>query len=362
MHYSLNYLVDDRKELDLYKTIRFMQKILTLFIVLILAFGTSCRKRNGCTNECASNFSSAKNDDGSCEFVKPVIDYTSHFVNNCKPPYGVNFHTAVNNISCKVKYDWSFGDGGTSSEQYPYHIFTASGSYLITLRTTNETEVTTKQFNIVLDTLQAIVSQFYYTGTNNNYHIPAKVTFSNTSQFAGTFSWNFGDGFTSTNVDPEHIYTVPGTYTVTLKSSCGSKEANYTKTITILPKPTIIALTKLKVSKGKQILSSDKGTPIYLEMLYDNSSKMFSKAYLFKTYPMVWQFPTDIATGTYKASDIFLDPDFLSFRIWLDEITANDLLLFDANVDFKYLSDRYYPMIVNWDNNGYAIEATLNYQ
>ncbi len=42
------------------------------------------------------------------------------------------------------------------------------------------------------------------------------VTFTNTSQNAATYSWAFGDGETSTEVNPVHTYTALGTFTVTL--------------------------------------------------------------------------------------------------------------------------------------------------
>lgn len=339
-----------------------MHKILVFFIALVLTFSLSCKKRKGCTNECASNYSNAKNDDGSCEFVKPIIDYTSHFVNNCKPPYGVNFYTNVNNVSCKVKYEWNFGDGTTSLEQYPYHIYTTSGTYSVTAKAINETEETTKTFTVILDTLQSLVSQFNVSSNNDNYHIPAKVNFTNYSQFAGTFLWDFGDGTTSNSIAPSHIYTTAGTYTVSLKSSCGLKEANYTKTVTILPKPVLIALTQLRVTKGAQVLSSDKGTPLYMEMQYDNTNRMFSQIFLYKSYPVSWTFPNDIFSGSYKVTDAFLSADFLTFRVWLDEITATDRLLQSVNVDYKFLTDNYFPKKVIWNSNEYGVEATLDYQ
>ena len=45
---------------------------------------------------------------------------------------------------------------------------------------------------------------------------PGSYSFGNNSQGANFFLWDFGDGTTSTEFEPSHLYTTPGTYTVTL--------------------------------------------------------------------------------------------------------------------------------------------------
>ncbi|MGB5048678.1 MAG: PKD domain-containing protein, partial [Caldilineaceae bacterium] len=47
------------------------------------------------------------------------------------------------------------------------------------------------------------------------------VQFNNTSIGATTSYWDFGDGSSSTAVNPSHVYTTPGTYTITLAVSNG---------------------------------------------------------------------------------------------------------------------------------------------
>jgi len=46
-----------------------------------------------------------------------------------------------------------------------------------------------------------------------------EVAFSNTSTDADTYAWDFGDGATSTEMNPVHIYKTSGTYTATLVAS-----------------------------------------------------------------------------------------------------------------------------------------------
>lgn len=51
---------------------------------------------------------------------------------------------------------------------------------------------------------------------------PSTFLFYNNSSNAGTYLWDFGDGTTSTAVDPIHTYTALGNYTVSLIASGGS--------------------------------------------------------------------------------------------------------------------------------------------
>ena len=57
--------------------------------------------------------------------------------------------------------------------------------------------------------------------------VPHMVNFTNLSTNATSYEWDFGDGTTSTDVNPSHLYTEAGTYTVTLFADggdCGSDE------------------------------------------------------------------------------------------------------------------------------------------
>ena len=60
----------------------------------------------------------------------------------------------------------------------------------------------------------AVTSGFTYTITDQG-----TVTFINTSEEARTYIWDFGDGDSSTEINPVKSYAASGTYTVTLKAS-----------------------------------------------------------------------------------------------------------------------------------------------
>jgi hypothetical protein len=76
-----------------------------------------------------------------------------------------------------------------------------------------------------------------FTATPTRGAPPLTVQFTNTS--AGDFTtsqWDFGDGATSTEVNPSHTYTVPGTYAVTLTVGDGAETSTITKPAYIVAK------------------------------------------------------------------------------------------------------------------------------
>ena len=60
-----------------------------------------------------------------------------------------------------------------------------------------------------------------------------KVNFTNFSQNATSYTWDFGDTNTSTEESPSHTYAAAGDYTVTLSASNGTTSAERSETITI---------------------------------------------------------------------------------------------------------------------------------
>ncbi len=76
-----------------------------------------------------------------------------------------------------------------------------------------------------------------FTGTPTTILERESVTFTNNSQYAATYLWNFGDGETSTEMNPVHTYMTPGTYTVTLRveNTLGNDTKTRTNYITVNP-------------------------------------------------------------------------------------------------------------------------------
>jgi len=63
------------------------------------------------------------------------------------------------------------------------------------------------------DPVKNPIASFQYAISETNF---LEVTFTNYSQNATSYDWNFGDGKTSTEANPVHLYDGPGNYTVVL--------------------------------------------------------------------------------------------------------------------------------------------------
>lgn len=123
--------------------------------------------------------------------------------------------TFSNNSKDASKYSWDFGDGKSSTEKDPTHTYASNGTYKVTLKATNDSKSASTSKDI-------LVNDGVDTGVQLGFNSSIdylSVTFSNTSLNADTYSWDFGDGKSSTEKNPTHAYIKNGTYTVKLTGS-----------------------------------------------------------------------------------------------------------------------------------------------
>lgn len=128
-------------------------------------------------------------------------------------------------------WSWSFGDGGTSTLENPTYTYAVNGTYTVCLTATNIAGANTSCENVVIDSYLAPVVDFSYSGDPT-------VSFVDESLNSPTsWSWNFGDGGTSTLENPTHTFLADGTYNVCLTatnatgSNTGCQDVNITSYI-----------------------------------------------------------------------------------------------------------------------------------
>lgn len=117
------------------------------------------------------------------------------------------------------EYFWQFGDGGSSIEESPSHLYGSTGQYNASVEVT-DTFGCSEICDVVVD---IILPPYVYAGFDTvvvSTCGSTEVTFTDTSQGNPVdWYWDFGDGVTSTLQNPTHTFTGVGPYTVTLAAS-----------------------------------------------------------------------------------------------------------------------------------------------
>ena len=91
---------------------------------------------------------------------------------------------------------------------------------------------------------------------DEKYEVDDEITFlANCSENGFRYSWTFGDGNSSEEKNPEHIYTSSGTYTVELKVySKKNKSFNSDfRTVTIKDRPVSVVITSIVLSSFPEL-------------------------------------------------------------------------------------------------------------
>ena len=181
--------------------------------------------------------------------VTGCINTNFCFINQTIPGYGFNCSTITS-------YSWNFGDGTTSTQANPCHVYTVPGTYIVSLSAANLCSTTNFTDTICIEappvsafTLSAITgcAPFSLSTTNNSSTLttcgPATYTWLVTyvsSVCAPTpGSWSFTGGSNQNSLNPTMIFNNPGTYNITLRVQNACATVQTTQTITVKTVPAI---------------------------------------------------------------------------------------------------------------------------
>lgn len=140
----------------------------------------------------------------------PIAKILSDF--SCEDKFRRNF-TGDRSIGADT-YLWDFGDGSTSAQANPSHVYGSVGAYMVVLKVYNVRtgceSVREKRIIIadehadfrVSDSVLCKYAPFHFTALNNGY--------------VSQYQWDFGDGVAGTGSSVTHAYTLSGNYSVSL--------------------------------------------------------------------------------------------------------------------------------------------------
>lgn len=156
------------------------------------------------------------------------------------PYYGdvgesIQFTGSVSGGTAPYYYQWDFGDGSISDEQNPTYAYSEPSppaGYPITLYVIDSTGTNGQ------DQTRAHITGDLIADADGPYFgsVGESIQFTGSASGGTTpysFSWDFGDGSTSTEQNPTHSYTVEGEYTVILTVTDDDKTDSDSTTATI---------------------------------------------------------------------------------------------------------------------------------
>lgn len=110
---------------------------------------------------------------------------------------------------------WQFGDGTSSTEQSPVHVYAVAGRYVVSLKTTSPAGYAATTTKTIVAAAPA-VANFAIASTFGSTVVFMNASTAMDSTAANPIFWDFGDNTTSTVSSPTHQFPAFGNYTVKL--------------------------------------------------------------------------------------------------------------------------------------------------
>jgi PKD repeat protein len=119
-----------------------------------------------------------------------------------------------------IAYLWDFGDGSTTSnEQNPLHTYLKAGDFTVKLKVTDNENATGNATAVIKSKVNQL-PKAYATANATQGVRPFAVTFTgrgtDSDGTIASYFWDFGDGKTSNDQNPQHVFAAVKTYPVKL--------------------------------------------------------------------------------------------------------------------------------------------------
>ncbi len=197
----------------------------------------------------------------------PVVNFD--VTNTCQ---GTQVHfndlTQTNGAGSIKGWAWNFGDGASGSNDFsvlqnPEHTYQTTGTYQVSLTVSSANGCSSTLVKTVVITNAPLVDFSF-----DNHCVASSIQFTHSPGMdmanISALNWSFGDGITSTQADPQHLYNNPGDYIVTLKiTNTSGCENTISHNITILPAPVAnFSIDAPACSKYKVSFTDQSSAPI----------------------------------------------------------------------------------------------------
>jgi gliding motility-associated-like protein len=158
----------------------------------------------------------------------PVLDFEYNPASGCVP-LTVNF-TNKSKYADPATYAWQFGaNQGTSHATNPSYTYYEPGIYSVTLSASNSAgEISNITKQLIIEVYDKPAARFDV--KPRQIQFPGGKLYTDNQSFDATsYYWDFGDGTSSTDFEPQHVYTYEGVFTISLIASNVERCADTTK-------------------------------------------------------------------------------------------------------------------------------------
>ncbi|MDQ1275771.1 MAG: PGF-pre-PGF protein, partial [Euryarchaeota archaeon] len=182
--------------------------------------------------------------------ILPVANFNSN-VTSGNAPLSVQF---TDTSQYATGWEWDFENDGTvdSSVQNPVHVYTAAGTYTVSLTASNVNGTASKTAKIIVsEQSKPIVPVANFTANTTQGYAPLAVQFTDTSQYATGISWDFNnDGLADASSGTiVYVYTASGQYKVNLTASNANGTNSKSMTITVYaPSQPVLPIANFKAN------------------------------------------------------------------------------------------------------------------
>ncbi|HEX6428913.1 MAG TPA: PKD domain-containing protein [Niastella sp.] len=172
---------------------------------------------------------------------KPVAAFAPDTPAGCVP-FTVTFNNQSQNTDAWL---WNFGDGYTSNSQSPSFTYNSTGEYSVTLIASSQGKCSDTLVKTNLIQVKTYPEASFTVSPVENVPIElhlANFVFTSNSYNTASYTWDFGDGTTSSQANPSHQYQYPGDYTVTLHAinDIGCEDTAVLQFLKIIPDKVLI--------------------------------------------------------------------------------------------------------------------------
>jgi PKD repeat protein len=168
---------------------------------------------------------------GTQQPVPPMANFSANPTSGTAP-LNVQFTDLSEHAT---SYYWNFGDGANSTLKNPVHTYSTNGTYTVNLTVSNSYGTSSKIATINVSRPVPVPPMANFSANPTSGNVPLTVLFTDLSQNATSYNWNFGDGANSTLQNPVHTYSTNGTYTVNLTAMNSYGSSSKIATINVLP-------------------------------------------------------------------------------------------------------------------------------